>query len=171
MKNKTVLVFGLLLVVLLSFSSGVVLSQTSKELPRLETACETKAGLIHGFNDGFSILKKCSKGSRQVVLGEKSGSTNEAVNMGDIKFLGFLSDAPYVAILDTAGKTYLMDRTTDDLKQDWSLDGSRTLPSEVNVNDIVSWNPYMFLTADGNIWYFQYITDPKWIGPFTYKIE
>ena len=106
------------------------------------------------------------------ILGEKQSSTNEAVNVGDIKFVGFLSDYPNIAVLDTAGKTYLMDRMTDDINQKWSLDNSRTLPDGVNVNDIVSWNPYMFLTADGNIWYFESVADnPKWMGPITYKVE
>jgi len=42
------------------------------ELPRITTACEMKSGALLGINDGFSILKKCPKGSRMVmIIGEQ----------------------------------------------------------------------------------------------------
>ena len=57
MKKKSALIFGLVLVILLSFSSGMVWGE-SKELPRVETACEGKAGvLLAKDEDNFSLIK------------------------------------------------------------------------------------------------------------------
>mgnify|MGYP000948394259 CR=1 FL=1 len=164
MKKKTALIFGLMLTTLLSFGSGMVIGQTSKELPRMTTACETKAGLVHGFDDGFSVLKKCPIGSRKVVLGEKN-SFEGAVNIGTIKFVGFLSDSAQIVLLDKNGKTYLMDRSFESDRK-WFYDSSRDLPDGVNVSDIVRWTPYVFLTSEGKIWYYEYVADSQgWIGP------
>lgn len=171
MKRKVVLVFGFVLVILLSFGSGVVLSQTSKELPRVTTACETKAGLIHGFDDGFSILKKCPMGSRKVVLGEEINSSEGAANVGMVRFVGSLPDSAQIALLDKNGKTYLMDRSSESDKK-WSYDSSRNLPDGVSVGDIIRWTPYMFLTSEGKIWYYEYVADSHgWIGPFETPTE
>lgn len=166
MKKKSALIFGLILVTILSFGSGIVIGQTSKELPRMTTACETKSGLVHGFDDGFSILKKCPIGSRKVVLGEENNSSEGAVNVGAVRFVGFLSDSSQIALLDKNGKTYLMDRSFESDRK-WSYDSSRDLPDGVGVGNIVRWTPYVFLTSEGKIWYYEYISDSHgWIGPF-----
>lgn len=166
MKKKTALIFGLMLTTLLSFGSGMVIGQTSKELPRLTTACETRiGGVLLGVNDGFSSLTSCPKTTRKVVLGEEKNSFEGAVNIGTIKFVGFLSDSAQIALLDKNGKTYLMDRSLESDRK-WSYDSSRDLPNGVNVGDVVRWTPYVFLTSDGKIWYYEYVADSQgWIGP------
>lgn len=144
MKKKAALIFGFGLTVLLSVGTGVVIGQTSGDLPRVNVACENKAGLIQGFDDGFSILKKCSKGSRQVVLGEKSVSQDDQqIGAGKIAFLtGSMNQ-----VLKEDGTVWWY----DEMSSEWQEDTERAI-TKVNIEDIVQWNVTSFLTKDGNVW-------------------
>jgi hypothetical protein len=145
MKKKSALIFGLVLLTLLSFGSGVVLSQSSKELPRVETACETKAGLIHGFDDGFSILKKCPKGSRQILLGEKPVSGDSSSIFGKILFI----DGAYALLND--GTVWNYGFGDDGEESVWRRVDALTV-SGVNPSDIVQWGYSGFLTKTGDVY-------------------
>jgi len=64
----------ILLIPVLFFLGLLLVKQISAqiELPRITTACEMKNGALFGVDDGFSILKKCPKGSRMVmIIGEQ----------------------------------------------------------------------------------------------------
>lgn len=151
MKKKSALVFGLVLVILLSLGSGIVIGQTSSELPRVEMACENKAGLIHGFDDGFSILKKCPKSSRKVVLGSVStGNSGGGLEAGEVSFISYSEEKDQVYVLDKNGKAWFY-KINDDpvLFQRYS---SLDLPTGVNINDVVGWNQGSFILKNGNVY-------------------
>ncbi len=153
MKKKSVLVFGLVLVTLLSFGSGMVIGQTSDDLPRVTTACETKAGLIHGFGDGFSILKKCPKGSRTVNLGlpqvTNTGSTGGDLNAGDVAFTSYDSDRNFVYVLDKDGKGWFLQINEMQL---FERNVAFDLPTGVLMTDVVSWNQGAFILKSGKVY-------------------
>ncbi|MCW1948980.1 MAG: hypothetical protein KIH89_000840 [Candidatus Shapirobacteria bacterium] len=144
MKKKSALVFGFGLMVLLSVGTGIVIGQTSGELPRVTTACENKAGLIQGFDDGFSILKKCSKGSRQVVLGEKSTMNGDVSVEGKIAFV----DRNYVLLDDGTVWNYEFGDGGD--VAGW-FEATNLRITDLNVSDIVDWSSYSFVTKQGNL--------------------
>ena len=146
MKNKSVWVFGLVLVALLSFGSGMVIGQTSNELPRVEVACENKAGLIHGFDDGFSILKKCPKGSRRVMLGEKSILNDDPKISGNIAFI----DNDYVLLND--GTVWNYDFGGDQNPVGW-YEATGLKITGLNVSDILDWSIYSFATKQGDVYF------------------
>jgi hypothetical protein len=105
------------------------------------TACENKAGLIHGFDDGFSMLKKCSKGSRQVVLGEETGS----LIFGKIVFL----DGAYALLND--GTVWNYGFGDGDEESVWR-EIDKLAISDVNISDIVQWGYDGFLTKTGDVY-------------------
>lgn len=157
MKKKSALIFGLVLVILLSFGSGMVIGQTSNELPRVTTACETKTGLIHGFDDGFSIINKCSKGSRRIALGEKSNTTND-FNLGDVLFIGaetLLKDGSVISFTpDYINGKYYWEKT------------DRKVP--VDTSEIVQWfgssQENFFITKSGDVYaWTQTDTGNAWV--------
>lgn len=53
------------------------------ELPRITTACEMKNGALFAIDDGFSILKKCPKGSRMVMIIGEQGPKGDKGDKGD----------------------------------------------------------------------------------------
>jgi hypothetical protein len=157
MKKKSALIFGLLLVVLLSFGSGIVLGKDEKEIPRLTTACENKAGLIHGFDDDFSVLKKCPKGSRKVTLGVDNSSSNTntgSLNAGKVAFVSFEGTSPiYYYVLDKDGKAWVTDSIVEEniLNRDSRID----LPSGINVGDVADWSNEVFVTKAGDVYVYK----------------
>lgn len=50
--------------------------------PTISTACESKNGDLAAFNDGFSILKKCPKDGRRVVLIGQQGLKGDKGDQG-----------------------------------------------------------------------------------------
>jgi hypothetical protein len=146
MKKKSALIFGLVLIIILSFGSGMVIGQNSEELPRVEVACESKAGLIHGFNDGFSILKKCPKGSRRVVLGDKSTLSNDPKITSNIVFI----DREYVLLND--GTVWSYDFGGDQNPAGW-YEATDLKITGLNVSDILDWSQYGFVTKQGNVYF------------------
>jgi len=143
MKRKLILTL-LVLIALLGFRAGWVLSQTNGVLPRVERACETKVGVLTTVNDGYSLLKRCPKNSREVILGEKgeAGGTQQ-IGAGEIAFL----DGSMNFVLKKNGLVWWY----DDMDGQWHEDTEKTIPED-KVADIVQWNVTSFLTKDGNIW-------------------
>lgn len=63
--KKFLLIFPFLIFSVLFFSKDIL---AQLELPRISTACELRNGQLFGIDDGFSLLKKCPKGSRMVMI-------------------------------------------------------------------------------------------------------
>lgn len=63
------------------FFSKDILAQL--ELPVLSTVCERKNGQLLGINDGFSLLKKCPKGSRMVLIIGEQGLKGDKGEKGE----------------------------------------------------------------------------------------
>lgn len=146
MKKKSALIFGFGLVILLSVATGMVIGQTSDDLPRVEVACENKTGLIHGFDDGFSILKKCPNGSRQIILGEKSISNDDSNISGKIAFI----DHEYVLLND--GTVWGYDFGGDQNPIGW-YEATVLNITDLNVSDILDWSLYSFVTKKGDVYF------------------
>ena len=154
MKKKTALIFGLILLVILSWGSGVVIGQTSSELPRMEVACESRDGSVRGFNDGFSILKKCPKGFRKISLGQtlatSSGNTTTGnLNAGNISFVSFNGDRNLVYVLDKNGKAWFIQINEMEL---FERNSNFDLPTSVSIDNVVGWNYGSFVLKTGEVY-------------------
>jgi len=143
MKRKLILTL-LLLITLLGFRAGWVLSQTNGILPRVEKACETKVGVLTAVNDGYSLLKRCPRNSREVVLGEKrEAGGNQQIGAGEIAFL--TGDMNRVLKKDGTAWWY------NEMDKTWTQDTARTVIG-IDIGNIVQWNVNSILTKDGDIW-------------------
>jgi len=149
MKKKSVLIFGLTLVGLLSVGTTIAWGEVSN-LSRVTTACESKAGLLMVVDDGFSILKKCPKNSRKVILGE--ASTNSGSEENNDLGVAFSSQGYF---LKENGQVWLYS-PGDNGGLEWSYFGD--VP--VEVDDIYQWDQGSFLTKDG-VFYVGRFSDSK----------
>ena len=150
MKKKSALIFGLILICLLLFGGKTILGHNLiNDLPKLTIVCENKAGLLHGFDDGFSVLKKCPKGTREIALGEKSTNNNIS---GKVLFVGPM--------------TLLNDGTVWEFGSDYQNNvfsfhkTERTIP--VSAVDVVQWyganQENFFVTRNGDIYVWTQIS-------------
>lgn len=153
MKNKTVWFLGLVLFGFLVFGTGMVVGQGSNELPKLTTACETKAGLIFGMGDGFSILKKCPGNSRMVALGGTGNETGSGgqINIGGVVYFSNSGEGPW--ILKEDGTIWNYGESGS-----WEKNERRsTLP--VTVDQVLYWDYNSLITRSGDIYRF----DGSWL--------
>lgn len=160
MKKKPVLAFGLILVVLLFLGSGVVWGETTKELPRLTTACETKiGGLLFGVNDSFSSLKSCPKNSRKVILGENQTGNEGNLTVPESGKIAFVNGSMALMKDGTVWmynvNALVWDRAdfNDDGKGDYDI-----TDTGVSYKDIIQWysgGNLSFLTKNGDYWLYD----------------
>lgn len=143
MKSKKKLILILFLIGLTSFTTSKVLGQ-SVNLPRVTTACESKVGLLVVIDDGFSVLKKCPKNSRKVILGELTeGDGSQQIGAGEIAFLtGSMNH-----VLKKDGTVWWY----DDMDKIWKEDIEKKVFG-IEIDNIIQWNVASLLTKDGNIW-------------------
>ena len=86
--------FGVLIIIVV----GVSTIFAQEAFPTINVLCENKSGILRSFDDGFSMLKKCHKGERKVVLlglqGEKGdqGEPGPEGPKGDPGDSGFIAD-------------------------------------------------------------------------------
>jgi hypothetical protein len=152
MKKKSALIFGLTLICLLLFGGKTILGRDLiKDLPRLTIVCENKAGLLHGFDDGFSVLKKCPKGTREIALGEKSINNNNI--SGKVLFVGPMTLLNDGSVWEFGGdyqnKVYSFHKT------------ERTIP--ISASDVAQWygasQENFFVTRDGDVYVWTQISE------------
>ena len=140
MKKKVVLIFGLVLVGLFSLGTSIAWGEVSS-LPRVTTVCESKAGLLMTVDDDFSILRKCPKNFRKVVLGEEQTIKNDESNeLGEVLF------ASNFNILKKNGEIWNYSPGDEGLFE-WSYIGE--IPEEVEASKILQWDENSFLTKEG----------------------
>jgi len=159
--TATVIVIGLII-----FGTGKVFGQLS--LPKITTACESKTGILYGFNDGFSIMKKCSNNNRRVVLIGEQGPKGDKGDQGDQGEQGIqgvqglqgqrgVSGAGNIAFIFVDSDTHLYVLTTD--KKVWGRSGdawndaNREVP--MDTSDIVQFNIYYLLDTNGDVWIYN----------------
>lgn len=148
MKNKIIWSFGVVLFGLSVFGTGLVVGQNSGELPNLTTACETKAGLLFGINDGFSILKKCPGNSQMVTLGQTNGD-DEEVNIPGMAFM--TTEGANIWLLTETGDVYSLDIND----RDWRLQNDKKIEGNL-VSGISQWFVNSYLTKNGEIFALVY---------------
>jgi len=141
MKNKLVLISVFMFLGLLALGTEKVLAQVVN-LPRVTIACESKVGLLMGIDDGFSVLKKCPKNSRKVILGEESQIGGQ-IGAGEIAFL--IGSMNHVLKKDGTVWWY------DDMGRNWQQDFEKSVTGIV-INDITQWNITSLLTKEGDVW-------------------
>lgn len=80
MKIKRLIPLLIIGIILVGFGVSKVIAQG---LPTLTTACENKVGLLFAYNDGFSLLKKCPTGSREVIILGQQGQKGDKGDQGE----------------------------------------------------------------------------------------
>ena len=148
MKKKVVLIFGLVLVGLFSLGTSIAWGEVSS-LPRVTTVCESKAGLLMTVDDDFSILKKCPKNFRKVVLGEET-MADESENMSKGSLFVY-KDGGLLSVLLTDGSVV----ETEVVPPVWTENAAKHIPSTINVSEIIFWNKSTFLTKENHLWIYQ----------------
>src|SRR4030067_1554257 len=94
-KTKIVTILAIFLLTAVFAVSGIFAQES---FPTINVLCENKSGILRSFDDGFSMLKKCHKGERKVVLlglqGEKGdqGEPGPEGPKGDPGDSGFTAD-------------------------------------------------------------------------------
>ena len=155
MKNKKILMVSLL-IGLIALVTGKVLAEV-KNLPIISRGCETRSGfLLVKDDDGFSRLRRCPRGTREVLIGEGgqvSGDDGSASSSdGYVLFIGY----PYILTRD--GSVWKKEVINEDTgEEEWMIDeGVVKLEEDVTV-DIVQWDGagLQFLLKDGKIYQYD----------------
>lgn len=175
--------FKYLLVIVTLFSALVLIARTVYAeglLPILTTACETKGGYLYAFDDGFSLMKRCSGNSRRVVLiGEKGpkgdkgdqgeqGLIGETGPQGSIGEEGEKGDPGFpIALPGLPNAPDFMEVTF----MNWYIPSTLTRSGQVDVSNFrYVWFTYncdkpaellIEYSDDGSRWFGQYWVDPQ----------
>lgn len=80
---KMVKILPSLLFVIVLIFLGISKIYAQQILPTITTACESRNGLLHAFDDGFSVFKKCPSNSRRVVIIGEQGPKGDKGDKGD----------------------------------------------------------------------------------------
>jgi len=154
MKNKKILVVSLLMG-LVALVTGKVLAEVNN-LPVISRGCETRSGfLLVKDDDGFSRLRRCPRGTREVVIGEGgqvsgddgSGSSSD----GYVLFIGY----PYVLSRD--GNVWYKEVVNEETgEEEWTFDEAFAIEESITEN-IVQWDGagLQFLLDDGSIYQYD----------------
>ena len=80
-KTKIVTILAIFLLTAVFAVSGIFAQES---FPTINVLCENKSGILRSFDDGFSMLKKCHKGERKVVLLGLQGEKGEKGDQGEL---------------------------------------------------------------------------------------
>jgi len=144
MKKKSALIFVVVLLGLFSLGTGIVWGEANS-LTRVTVVCEGKTGLLLTVDDGFSILKKCPKGTRKVILGEEKVS--EVSNESEVVFISNFN------FLKKNGEIWNYSPGDQGIFE-WSYKGK--LPGDLKTDDIYQWDENSFLTKEGKFYVNQF---------------
>jgi len=79
---KVIKILPFLLITFVLIFLGVSRIYAQQILPTITTACESRNGLLHAFDDGFSVFKKCPNNMRRVVIIGEKGDNGEKGDPG-----------------------------------------------------------------------------------------
>src|SRR3990167_10628476 len=82
MKKSSLIVVLIGLFFLIAVGISTIFAQEA--FPTINVLCENKSGILRSFDDGFSMLKKCHKGERKVVLLGLQGEKGDKGDQGEL---------------------------------------------------------------------------------------
>jgi len=105
--KKTIIGISVItLIITLSFTPKIF-AAISENIPRVSTACESKAGLLMAAGDGYSIFKSCPAGSRRVVIVGEKGDKGDKGDRGIQGLTGLKGEQGIQGLIGPKGDTGL----------------------------------------------------------------